>query len=174
MRLWVGVYDAGGEMSPPPEPGRASRARLLLAALLVLGAVAAGPIVLVRRAREQVSGNVRAAGTAVGSIAFTVDDCASGHAFVPGFFGADLRGGQRFDLRLEGSGDDAQLWLFPPGAKRGAVSFGKADCARWDVVNDWAHVIVNRVSTVSGHVHVSCDGPRGELVADVEFARCAY
>jgi hypothetical protein len=149
-------------------------ARVLLLGLMAAAVVAGGTALLFRRSAEQVSGRVEATRTAVGTFAFTVDDCASGHAFVPGFFGADLRGGGQYALRLVGDGDDAQLWLFPPGAKRGATLFGKSDCAAWDVRNDWAHVMVNRVNTVSGHVHVRCQGPRGALVADVEFVRCAF
>lgn len=157
-----------------PGAGRPSTARVLLFGLVAAAAVAGGTLLLFRRAAEQVSGQVQATGTAAGSFTFTVDDCASGHAFVPGFFGADLRGGAQYDLRLVGDSDDAQLWLYPPGAKRGAVLFGKGDCAAWDVRNDWAHVTVNRVNTVSGHVHVRCQGPRGSLAADVEFVRCAF
>jgi hypothetical protein len=157
-----------------PAAGRASAARVLLLVLVVAVVVAGGTFLLFRRAAEQVSGRVQATGTAVGSFTFTVDDCASGHAFVPGFFGADLRGDAKYDLRLVGSGDDAQLWLYPPDAQRGAILFGKADCATWEVRNDWAHVTVNRVDTVSGHVHVRCEGPRGGLAADVEFVRCAF
>jgi len=71
------------------------------------------------------------------------------------------------------SGDDAQLWLYPPGAKRGAFPIGKSDCQRWDVLVDWAHVTVNRVHTVSGHVHVTCEA-HGHVTADVDFTRCAF
>ena len=109
------------------DPRRASTARVLLLGFVAAAVVAGGTLLLFRRAAEQVSGNVQTTGTAVGSFTFRVDDCASGHAFVPGFFGANLRGGARYDLRLVGSGDDAQLWIFPPGAARGAIPFGKAD-----------------------------------------------
>lgn len=163
--------------SLPPSPARAARAstvRALFLLVVVGGAIAFGVVRAVRAARARVSGSVRAAGTPAGSFSFAVDNCASGHAFVPGFFGADLRGGGQFDLRLVDSGDDAQLWLFPPGGKRGATLYAKADCGRWDVLNDWTNLMVNRVRTVSGHVHVTCDGRLGSLTADVDFARCAY
>ena len=78
-----------------------------------------------------------------------------------------------FDLRVVDSGDDAQLWLYPPGAKRGAIQIGKADCSRFDVLVDWAHVTVNRVNTVSGHLRVACTAGGGNLTADVDFVRCA-
>jgi hypothetical protein len=148
-----------------------TRVALRLVAVAAVFALIA--VVIVRRGMAEVHGTVSARTTPAGTFTFVVDDCASGHAFIPGFFGADLRGQQRFDLRLVGSGDDAQLWLFPPGAKRGAVSFGKAACTRWDVDNAWTNLTVNRVHTVSGHVHVSCDGPTGGLTADVDFVRCA-
>lgn len=160
------------DSSSPAAPSNAPR--LILVLVAVVAVVGIGAALLFRHAIERVSGAVQAEGTPVGSFSFAVDDCASGHAFVPGFFGADLRGGKQFDLRLVDSGDDAQLWLYPPGATRGAIAFAKGDCARWDVQNDWAHVTVNRVNTVSGHVHVTCSGPRGRLTADVDFARCAF
>jgi hypothetical protein len=144
-------------------------------AVIVALGIVAGVIVLVRHVTEQVKGTVHAAGTPAGTFDFAVDDCASGHAFVPGFFGADLRGGGgRFDLRAVDSGDDAQLWLYPPGAKRGATLIARRDCSRWDVVVEWARVTVNRVYTVNGHVRVTCAVGGGTLAADVEFLRCAF
>jgi hypothetical protein len=142
--------------------------------ILIFGIATGSFLCFQQRAQEKVSGTVRAQGTPLGSFAFAVDDCASGHAFVPGFFGAELRGRGTFDLRVVGSGDDAQLWLFPPGAKKGAIPIGRADCARFDVLVDWAHVTVNRVYTVSGHVHVTCTAGRGNFTADADFVRCAY
>jgi hypothetical protein len=173
--------------------------RAALVTIVVIFVFATGGLLIFQqRAQERVTGVVRAQRTPVGSFAFAVDDCASGHAFVPGFFGVDLRGqspdqgqgrdqdqgqrqGQRqgrgktgFDLRVVGSGDDAQLWLYPPGAKSGAIPIGKADCARWDVLVDWAHVTVNRVQTVSGHLRATCAIGGGNLTADVDFVRCAF
>ena len=136
-----------------------------------LGAV--GGVAISRRAGERVSGSVKADGTSVGTFSFGVNDCASGHAFVPGFFGADLRGGYSNSLRVVGSGDQARLWLYPPVSGSPALGIGKANCSRWDVFVDWAHVTVNRVNTVSGHVRVDCKAGGGTVTADVEFARCA-
>lgn len=151
-----------------------------MGALVVVAGIGAAVFLIVHHVQERVRGTVSAEGTAVGSFGFTVDDCASGHAFVPGFFGVDLRGQGRsggpggFDLRVVDSGDDAQLWLYPPGAHRGAIPFSKADCARWDVLVEWAHVTVNRVNTVSGHLHATCAAGGETLAADVDFVRCAF
>jgi hypothetical protein len=162
-----------------PRGVRPIRAALVTTVVIFVFATG-GLLIFQQRAQERVTGLVRAQGTLVGSFAFAVNDCASGHAFVPGFFGVDLRGqrpGQSkagFDLRVVGSGDDAQLWLYPPGAKSGAIPIGKADCAPWDVFVDWAHVTVNRVQTVSGHLHAACTVGGGNLTADVDFVRCAF
>ena len=161
-----------GESQPVPGV-RPLRAAVVLV-ILIFGIATGGFLCFQRRAQEKVSGTVRAKGTPVGSFAFAVDDCASGHAFVPGFFGAELRGRGGFDLRVVGSGEDAQLWLFPPGANKGAVPIANADCARFDVLVYWAHVTVNRVNTVSGHVHATCSAGGGKFAADVDFVRCAY
>jgi hypothetical protein len=157
-----------------PIPGvRPLRAAVVLVIILFVGATG-GFLCLQRRAQEKVSGVVHAHGTPVGSFAFAVDDCASGQAFVPPFFGVDLRGRGQFDLRVTGSGDDARLWLYPPGVKKGAVAIDRFACTRFDVLVDWAHVTVNRVDTVSGHLHVTCAVGAGDLTADADFTRCAF
>jgi hypothetical protein len=162
-----------------PVPGVRPLRAAVVFVILIFGIATGSFLCFQQRAQEKVSGTVRAQGTPLGSFAFFVDDCASGHAFVPGFFGAELRG-RGFDLRVVGSGDDAQLWLFPPSAQRdaragvGAIPIGKPNCARFDVLVDWAHVTVNRVNTVSGHVHVACTVGGGNVTADADFTRCAY
>jgi len=142
-----------------PVPGVRPLRAAVVFVILIFGIATGSFLCFQRRAQEKVSGTVRAQGTPLGSFAFYVDDCASGHAFVPGFF-------------------DAQLWLFPPGARRsagaGAIPIGKPACTRFDVLVDWAHVTVNRVNTVSGHVHATCRAGGGNVTADADFVRCAY
>ena len=161
-----------------PVPGVRPLRAAVVFVILIFGIATGSFLCFQRRAQEKVSGTVRAQGTPLGSFAFYVDDCASGHAFVPGFFGAELRGRGTFDLRIVGSGDDAQHWHFPPGARRsagaGAIPIGKPACTRFDVLVDWAHVTVNRVNTVSGHVHATCRAGGGNVTADADFVRCAY
>ena len=160
-------------------PRQARAIRVLLFTLVVVAVFGMGVFFVFQRAQARVMGRVSATGTSVGSFAFATTDCASGQAFVPGFFGADLRGRrpgqhpQSYDLRVVDTGDDAQLWLFPPGATRGAIPIVKRDCARWDVLVEWAHVTVNRVQTVSGHLHVTCGAGGGSVTADADFVRCA-
>ena len=154
--------------------------------LVVVSAVGAGAgVLMARRNGEKAGGSVIADGTPVGTFSFGVTDCASGQAFVPGFVGVDLRGsgsGQMpgsgegeggFDLRVVGTGDDAELWLYPKGSTTGAIQIRKRDCSEWDVRVDWAGVTVNDVKTVSGHVMVACAIGGGKLTAVVDFERCA-
>jgi hypothetical protein len=143
--------------------------------LIVVAAVGAGiGVLMVRHAGVKVSGSVKVEKTTIGTFSYNVNDCASGAAFVPGFFGADLRAPGGYALRVVESGDKARLWFFSQGGKQGSVAVGKEHCAKWDVFVDWAHMKVNRVSTVSGHVRVDCAVLGGGTVkADVNFERCA-
>jgi hypothetical protein len=149
--------------------------KVFAATLIVVAAVGAAiGLLMVRHAGMKVGGNVTVEKTSIGSFSFAVNDCASGAAFVPGFFGADLRARDGFALRVVDSGDNARLWFFSQGGKQGSVAVGKQHCSQWDVFVDWAHMKVNRVNTVSGHVRVTCAPLGGGTVkADVNFERCA-
>jgi hypothetical protein len=152
--------------------------------LVVVSAVGAGAgVLMARRSGEKAGGSVISDGTPVGTFSFAVNDCASGQAFMPAFFGVDLRGiGQAqteadgeggFDLRVVGTGDDAEVWLYPRGSTTGAIQVRKRDCSEWDVLVEPAGVTVNRVSTVDGHVRIACAIAGGKLTAVVDFERCA-
>jgi hypothetical protein len=142
-----------------------------VAVVAVLG-VTAG-IVVSRRSAERVSGHVNVEKTAAGTFSFSVNDCASGQASLPGFFGVDLRSREGYVMRVVDSGERARLWLYPKPGEGGAIGISKPHCSRWDVQVDWAHLIVNRVKTVSGHVRVDCAVGAGKVAADVSFERCA-
>jgi hypothetical protein len=145
-----------------------------LIAVIVLAAVGAtAGIVISRRSAERVTGKVTAEKTAAGTFSFSVNDCASGAAYLPGFFGVDLRSREGYALRVVDSGEGARLWLYPKPGEGGAIGISKPHCAQWDVLVDWAHLIVNRVKTVSGHVNVTCNVGGGTVAAHVDFARCA-
>jgi hypothetical protein len=152
---------------------RSATVTLGISMVVVAAIGAAAGVAISRRAGERVSGRVTSEATSVGSFSFSVNDCASGEAFVPGFFGADLRGEGSADLRVVDSGAGARLWLYPQASGRPALGIGKQSCTAWDVLVDWAHVTVNRVKTVSGHVHVRCAVGGGTVTADVTFERCA-
>jgi hypothetical protein len=143
--------------------------------VIVVAAVGAAiGVLMVRHTGVKVSGGVKVDKTSIGSFSYTVNDCASGAAFVPGFFGADLRAPNGYAFRVAESGDKARLWFYSQGGKQGSVTVGKEHCAKWDVFVDRAHTKVNRVSTVSGHVRVDCAVTGGGTVkADVTFERCA-
>lgn len=143
--------------------------------LIVVAGIGAGIAVLMaRRAGMKASGRVSVDKTSIGSFAFTVNDCASGAASIPSFLGADLRAPGGYAMRVVDSGDKARLWFFSQGGKQGSVAVGKQHCSQWDVLVDWAHTKVSRVSTVSGHARVTCAAiGGGTLKADVTFERCA-
>ena len=157
-------------------PAANSRRATLTVAISIVVVAAAGSVgglMLSRRFAEKAGGSVKVDGTSAGTFSFQVKECASGHAFVPGFFGADLRSGTGKALRVVDSGEEARLWLYPPPPGRGPLGIDKPSCSRWDVLVDWTHVTVNRVKTVSGHVRVDCAVGGGKLTADVDFERCA-
>ena len=154
-----------------PSPPAAIALGLAAIAVVAIGAIAS--LTIGRHFAAKVNGSVTADATAVGTFSFAVNECASGHAFVPGFFGADLRGGGGQALRVVDTGDDARLWLYPRGGGHHPLGIDKQSCSEWDVLVDWAHVTVNRVKTVSGHVRVTCVTGGGKLTAHVDFEHCA-
>jgi hypothetical protein len=130
---------------------------------------------LLRGTHARVRGGVHARDTSFGDFQFQVSDCVSGEAFVPGFFGVDLRDGGGHSLRVVGTGLEAQLWLSsPPGSRKEPIPFGWSECSSFDVMVRWANVAVRRVHTATGRVHVTCGSGMGRLSADVDFARCAF
>lgn len=141
--------------------------------VVVMGVGAGAGVLMARHTEERVGGSVIADGTPVGTFSFGVNDCASGQAFEPGFFGVELRGEAETHLRVVGTGDDAELLLYPQGVHSGAIKIHKTDCTEWDVRIDRAGVTVDDVSTVSGHVMVACAIGGGKLTAVVDFERCA-
>ena len=145
------------------------------AIVVTVAVVAFAASLFLRGSHARVRGGVHARETNFGDVQFQVSDCVSGEAFVPGFFGVDLRDSGGHSLRVVGTGLEAQLWLNPPpGSKKPAVPFGWNDCSSFDVMVRWANVAVRRVHTATGRVHVTCGSGMGRLSADVDFARCAF
>ena len=176
LRAQLGLTRSAIKVAPPPvKPAASRRAVLVLLGIVVLAlTIGGGGFLLLRGAfAEQFSGQVAVSNSAFGSFSFQVTDCDSGASYTPPFFGADLKAdGQQ--LRIYNSGDDASLALWRPGTKQ-TMDVGRNACSRWDVLVDWAHVRVNQVATVNGHLHVTCTLPGGgALVADAEFTRCAF
>ena len=160
---------------PPAKPRGSGRAVVVVTGLaLLMGLIGVGGFLLMRHAfGEQFSGQVAVSNSVFGTFDFQVMDCDSGASYVPQFFGADVKAEGR-QLRIYNSGDDAMLVLWRPGSKE-TIEIGRNACSRWDALVEWAHVRVNQVSTVSGHLHASCALPGGgSLVADTDFARCAF
>ena len=130
-------------------------------------------VLLMRHGAMKLSGSVSVEGTSIGSFSFRANDCSSGAASVPQYLGANLRAEGGYGLRVVESGDRARLWVFSQGGKQGALTIDKGNCSQWDVVVEWAHATVNRVSAVNGHVRVTCAAGGGTVKANVTFERCA-
>src|SRR5262245_46985962 len=95
---------------------------------IVLIAVAAGGAVvgvMIGRRTAKISGDVTAERASVGTFKFNASSCASGHAFVPGFFGAELRGSGGYALRVVDSGPGARLWLYGASPTQPALGIGQ-------------------------------------------------
>jgi hypothetical protein len=144
------------------------------AIVVTVAVVAFAASLFLRGTHARVRGGVHARDTGFGDVQFQVSDCVSGEAFVPGFFGVELRDRGGHSLRVVGTGLEAQLWLYPPGSTKGAIPFGWNDCPSFDVKVRWAQSAVNRVHAATGRVHATCGSGMGRLSADVDFARCAF
>ncbi|HMF41542.1 MAG TPA: hypothetical protein VKQ32_12655 [Polyangia bacterium] len=144
---------------------------ITIVVVAALGAV--GGVLIARRAGAKINGGVTAEGASVGTFKFNASSCASGHAFVPGFFGVELRGSGGQALRVVDSGPRARLWLYGQFPTQPALGIGQPSCSEWDVRVDWAGVVVNRVKAVNGHVNVTCAVGGGTVTAHVTFERCA-
>ena len=140
--------------------------------LIAVAAVGATVGVTIARRAAKISGGVQSDGASVGTFKFNPSSCASGHAFVPGFFGAELRG-SGYALRVVDSGPGARLWLYGATPTQPALGIGQPRCTEWDVRVEWANVTVNRVRAVNGHVNVTCAVGGGTVTAHVNFERCA-
>jgi len=136
---------------------------ILLAVIAAVGAVVG--VLMARRGSMKVSGTVATDGTSIGHIWFAVNDCESGEAMEPRFFGVGLRGKDGFAMRVVDSGDNARIWLYSQGGRQGALHVGKPNCAQWDV-------LVDRANGGSGHVRIACTAGGGNVKADVSFERC--
>ncbi len=136
---------------------------ILLVVIAGVGVVVG--VLMARRGGMQASGTVAADGTSIGTIWFAVNDCESGEAMEPSFFGVGLRGKDGFAMRVANTGDNARIWVYSQGGRQGALHLDKQHCAQWDVV-------VDRAKGGSGHVRIACAAGGGNVKADVSFERC--
>jgi hypothetical protein len=145
--------------------GKASTTAFVIL-LAVIAAVGAGVgVLMARRGGMKVSGTVATDGTSIGTIWWAVNDCESGRAMEPSFFGVGLRGKDGFAMRVADTGDNARIWVYSQGGRQGALQLSKQNCARWDV-------LVDRAKGGSGHVRIACTAGGGTAKADVSFERC--
>jgi hypothetical protein len=146
---------------------------MLAIALVVVAVVAVlAGVLLGRRGRMKVRGNVDAEGTSVGNFSFAVERCLSGQTQTPRFFGVDLRAEGGFGLSVLGNGDGARLRLFSQGGRRGSLVITKQQCPQWDVSVERYLSTLDRAAGMTGHLNVTCQAGGGALKANVVFERC--
>ena len=145
--------------------GKASTTAFVILLAVIAGVGVVVGVLMARRGGMKVSGTVTSDGTSIGNIWFGVNDCESGAAMEPSFFGVGLRGKDGFAMRVVDTGDKARIWLYSQGGRQGALHLDKQHCAQWDV-------LVDRAKGGSGHVRIACAAGGGNVKADVSFERC--
>jgi len=146
---------------------------MLAIALVVVAVVGVSAgVILGRRSRMKVRGNVGAEATSVGNFSFAVDRCLSGQTQAPRFFGVDLRAEGGFGLSVVGNADGARLRLFSQGGRRGSLVITKQQCAQWDVLVERYLATIDRAAGMTGHLNVTCQAGGGTLKANVVFEVC--
>ncbi len=145
----------------------------MLAVVAVVGVIV-GVLVrdILRKYGAKVDGQVIAEGTRDGSRSFGVTHCFAGRVPGSGVVGVDLRGEHGPGLRANGSGEAAELYLFP-GAYAGFDPIRRAACSEWDVLVEPA-VTTAGDRSARGHVHVTCRARGGKVAAHVTFDGCAF
>ncbi len=158
----------------PYQPPRKSRAKLFL--YVPLGVLAAGGLAffIFYMSWSRVDGKVVAEGEPLGTFTAPLDECSSGDAFTPEFFGADLRASSpAAHVQVQGSGDGATVVVGGPRGDEPHLDLTKAECTKFDVFVEWGNAEVNDVDTVQGRVHVDCAPAGGGRVRiDAEFEAC--
>jgi hypothetical protein len=121
---------------------------------------------------SKASGTASAKGGALGTWTSAADDCHSGHAFLPGFFGADVTTENGARIRVLAEEQGGMLLVWPPGAKE-PVPILRTMCSTLDIHVEWGSAEVNDVKTVEGRLGAACTLPDGsEFSAKLEFEAC--
>ncbi len=144
---------------------------------------------------EHLDGQVQLHGSKLGDRIYLLEDCVSGDAFLPPFFGVDIildaQRNERLRLyKIERSHTVVQSgppgsapfkkisaqWVleFQAPASLGGVYTLTADtCSRFETTLGWSKAEFNDVEAVDGRLSAECtlqDG--GRIVADVSFSNC--
>jgi hypothetical protein len=158
----------------PFRPPRKSRAKLFLILPLVLCGAGALAYFIFYMSWSRVDGKVVSEGGPLGTFSAPIDECRSGAAFVPQFFGVDLKAESPVaHVQVQDSGDKATVVVGGPQGEEPHLDLTKAECSKFDVFVEWGNAEVNDVSTVEGRVHIDCAPAGGGRVrVDAEFKAC--
>jgi len=162
---------------PVPQPFRPKgRSRVGLVVKVVLGLVAAGGIgfFIWYMSWSRVDGKVVSAGGPLGTWSASFDECRSGDAFTPDFFGVDLHtASPRVHVQVQGGNAKATVVVGSPAGDEPHVDLTREVCSKFDVSVSWGNSEVNDVDTVEGTVHLDCAPPGGgHIQLDAEFKSC--
>ncbi|MBI5489770.1 MAG: hypothetical protein HY905_20720 [Deltaproteobacteria bacterium] len=153
---------------------RRSRAKIAIIVVVALAAASGLAYFIWYMAWSRVEGRVESTGGVLGTWSASFDECRSGDAFHPSWFGVDLRAGSP-SAHVQVQGGDARAKVVVSGAAGDEpyVNLTKAGCATFDVLVESGSAEVNDVDAVQGRVHVDCtaaDG--GRIRIDAEFKAC--
>ena len=153
---------------------RRSRAKIAIIVVLALAAASGLAYFIWYMAWSRVDGRVESTGGTLGTWSASFDECRSGDAFHPSWFGVDLRAGSP-TAHVQVQGGDARAKVVVSGAAGDEpyVNLTKDACATFDVFVVSGNAEVNDVDAVQGHVHVDCTAADGGRVrVDAEFKAC--
>jgi hypothetical protein len=171
---------AGGPQIPafpvpqPMLPKKRSRAGLIVK--VVLGLLVAGGIgfFIWYMSWSRVDGKIVSSGGPLGSWSASFDECRSGDAFTPDFFGVDLlTASPRVHVQVQGGDAKATVVVGSPAGDEPHVDLSREVCSKFDVSVSWGNAEVNDVDTVEGAVHLDCaPSGGGRIQLDAEFKSC--
>ena len=156
------------------KPKRRSRLKIMLIVLLVLVAGSGLAFFIWYMAWSRIDGRIESTGGTLGSWSASFEECRSGDAFHPEFFGVDLRAGSPgAHVQVQGGDSSATVVVGGPAGAGSSVDLTSADCSLFDVLVESGNAEVNDVHSVEGRLHVDCTAPGGgRIKIDADFKAC--
>lgn len=167
--------------APAPEPaaepssGRGMSLMGLSGSLLIFGLMIAVPLLIWAYATEKLEGSGRASGLVLGGTwGGDVEDCASGEAYTPEFFGVDVFISGHRVRALPGKRLERKLLVFVSGKDQDSVTFlGANECPTLDIEMEWSGTEINDVDAIDGSIDAECALPDGSTLAlHTKFSNC--